>query len=267
MSKKTYYQFQKDLGLPVYLSVDLTSFDATIQDFLLKMKFSKLSEQDEAALQKEIGKKKDLRILNISEASPYVSKQIQASSETDRYGQESVIPKDGYRVYRYKSVGVMIFSFGAPEWQLGCYRDFGSRANYIASSMIINRFLTLALSPFGVLGIWGVSVEEGMVAQRPLDSKGEAVFVDLFHQRLISLDGIKKLSPRFKVMRLDPTIKGRNIKMTNEEFLSFISSYCAYMDYSGLSVPVRQMLHSFVKMTEGLIHPEESFRPRTDLSL
>ena len=55
--------------------------------------------------------------------------------------------------------------------------------------------------------------------------------------------------------------------MTNEELLSFMSAHSSYLDYQGLSVPVRQMIQTLAKMTEGLVHPEESFRPRTDLSL
>jgi hypothetical protein len=133
--------------------------------------------------------------------------------------------------------------------------------------MIINRFLTWALVPHKIVGLWGVTVDDGMVAQRPIDSKGDAVFIDVVGLRMISLDGVKKLRPHFKILRLDPTLKGRNIKMSNEELISFLSAYCSYLDSSGLSVPVRQMIQTLSKMTEGLIHPEESFRPRMDLSL
>jgi hypothetical protein len=263
----SYYQFQKDLALPVYISIDATHFEQGVHDFLLKMKFSKLSDAEEAELLKIKNTKKDLRILHISEASAMVSKQIQATMESDRFGLESIIPKEGYRVYRFKNLGLMVYSFGAAEWQLGCYKDFGSRVNHAASSMLINRYLSWALTPFGILGIWGVSVDEGMVAQRAVESKGEVVFVDIRNQKIITIDGIKKMSPRFKVLRLDPTIRGRNVKMTNEEYLSFVSAHCSFFDYVGLSVPVRQMIQSFVKMTEGIVHPQESFRPRTDLSL
>lgn len=267
MSKKTYFQYQKELGLPVYLTVDLTTFEQSIQDFLLKMKFTKLSDSEESEILKSKHPQKDMRILNITEASAVVSKQIMMTMESDRYGHESFIPKEGYRVYRYKNVGLMIYSFGAREWQLGCYRDFGSRANHVASSIMINRFLSFALSSFGILGVWGVSVDEGMVAQRPIDSKGEVVFIDVVNQKVITIDGVKKMSPRFKTLRLDPTIRNRNIKMSNEEYLSFISAHCSYLDFSGLSVPVRQMIQTFAKLTEGIVHPQESFRPRTDLSL
>lgn len=267
MSKKTYYQFQKELGLPIYIALDLTSFDPSMQDFLTKMKFYRLGDAEEAEALKKVKTSKEGRILNITEASAIVSKQIHATLESDRFGHESIIPKEGYRVYRYKEVGLMIYSFGAKEWTLGCYRDFGMKHNQMAASTVLNRFLSWALAGLGILGIWGVSVDDGMVAQRPGDSKGEVVFIDLLNQKILTIDGVKKMSPRFKVLRLDPTIKNRNIKMTNEEYLSFISAHCSYFDFSGLSVPVRQMIQSFVKITEGLVHPQESFRPRTDLSL
>lgn len=266
MSKKTYYQYQKELGLPIYVSIDLNSFEQGVQDFLMKMKFTKLSDSEEAEILKPKNVK-DMRILNITEATAIVSKQIHSTMESDRFGLESIIPKEGYRVYRYKDVGLMIYSFGAKEWQLGCYKDFGARANFVASSMVMNRYLSWALSPFGIMGLWGVGVDDGMVAQRPMEAKGECVFIDVINHKIISIDGVKKMSPRFKVLRLDPTIRGRNIKMTNEEYLSFITAHCSYFDFTGLSIPVRQMIQSFVKMTEGLIHPQESFRPRTDLSL
>jgi hypothetical protein len=97
------------------------------------------------------------------------------------------------------------------------------------------------------------------VAQRPADSKGEVVFFDILSLRMITLDGIKKIRPHFKILRLDPSLKGKNIRMTNEELLSFLSAHCSYLDSSGLSVPVRQMIQAVGKMAEGLLHPQERF--------
>lgn len=267
MSKKTYFQFHKELNLPIYVAVDLTAFDPSFAEFLSRVKFSKLVDKEEVAALEQVKKNNKAKILHISEATPVVAKQIQNTMESDRYGLESIIPKEGYRVYRYKDMGLLVYSFAAKEWQLGCYKDFGSSANSISSRMIVNRFLSWALVAHGIIGLWGVVVEDGMVAQRPIDSKGEAVFIDVVGLRMISLDGIKKLRPHFKILRLDPTLKGRNIKMSNEELLSFLSAHCSYLDSSGLSIPVRQMVHTLSKLTEGLVHPQESFRPRTDLSL
>ncbi|MDO9181828.1 MAG: hypothetical protein Q7U04_05440 [Bacteriovorax sp.] len=267
MSKKTYFQYQKELNLPIYISVDLGVFESSFGEFLTKMKFHKLADKEEVTALAEIKKNNSARILHVSEASPIVAKQIQGSMESDRYGAESIIPKDGYRVYRHKDVGLMVYSFAAKEWQLGCYKDFGSSQFAYQARVMINRFLTWALVPHGLLGLWGVAVDDGMVAQRAIDSRGEVVFIDILGLKMITLDGVKKLRPHFKILRLDSTLKGRNIKMSNEELLSFLSAHCSYLDSSGLSVPVRQMIQALSRMTEGLIHPQESFRPRTDLSL
>lgn len=267
MTKKTYFQYQKELHLPIYVTADLTTFEPSLVDFLVRHKFTKLNEKEEAEAVSQIQKQNLARVLHISEASPIVAKQIHSSMESDRYGAESIIPKNGYRVYRYKDLGLMVYSFAAREWQLGCYKDFGASSSMFGSRIMINRFLTWALVPHGILGLWGVTVDDGMVAQRPVDSKGEAVFVDVVGLRMISVDGIKKMRSHFKILRLDPTLKGRNIKMTNEELLTFLSAHCSYLDPVGLSVPVRQMVQALSKITDGLYHPQESFRPRTDLSL
>ena len=267
MSKKTYFQYQKDLNLPVYLTADLGLFESSFGEFMERMKFHKLIDKDEVVAIDVIKKNKNARVLHISEASPIVAKQIQRSMESDRFGAESVIPKEGYRVYRHKDVGLMVYSFGVKEWQLGCYKDFGSTKFSYSSKMVINRYLSWALVPSGLIGLWGVTVDDGIVAQKSMDSAGEAVFVDVIGQRMISCDGVKKLRPHFKILRLDPSLRGRNIRMTSEELLSFLSSHCSYLDSAGLSIPVRQMIQALSKMTEGLIHPQESFRPRTDLSL
>jgi hypothetical protein len=243
------------------------AFDQRFQEFINEMKFTKLNDKEEVEAKKKIQTEKFARVLHIAEATVPVSRQIQRTSESDRYGLESVTPKDNYHVYRYKNNALMIYSFGAREWQLGCYANLAAKDNLLAARTIINRYLSWALSPLGILGLWGVVIDDGVVAQRSSDSKGEAVFIEMGKQRLLTVDGVKKISPKFKILRLDPTLHNRNIKMSNEEFVSFLFSHCTYFDYAGPSVPVRQLIQSMAKITEGLIHPQESFRPRTDLSL
>jgi hypothetical protein len=267
VTKKAYYQFHKEIGLPIFIALDTTCFDSTLPEFLVKLKFVRLTENEEKDAIKTISETKNSRCLMINEASLKVSKQIYSTMESDRFGDETIFAKDGYRVYRQKNLALMVYSFGANTWELGTYRDFGSKENHQKAMTIINRFLSLALAPIGIVGFFGVTIDEGMVVQRMLESKGEVVFLDLNHHRAFTLDGVKRISPKFKILRLDPTIKGRNIKMSNEEYLSFLTSHVSYFDYTGLSIPVRQMVQAICKMTEGLIHPEESFRPRIDLSL
>ena len=267
MSKKTYFQYQKESKLPVYISADLTQFEPSLVELLAKMKFSMLVDKEESEALETIKNNVHARILHVTEASLTVAKQIQNIAESDRFGAESIILQYGYRVYRYKGLALMVYSHSAKEWELGTYKDFGAHNVLAASKMIINRFLTWALVPQGILGIWGVPADDAVVAQRALDSKSEAIFIDLRLMRMFSQDGVKKLRPGFKILRLDPTLRGRNVKMTSEELISFLSAHCSYFDTAGLSVPVRQMVQSLSKIAEGLIHPQESFRPRTDLSL
>ena len=270
MSKITYFQYQKDLNLPIYLGLDTQVFDNGVADFLTRMKFTKLNETEEMDARLQMKNNNASRCLNILEATPSVARQIHSMVESDKYGMESVVPKSGYQVYRYKGVGLMVYSFGVKDWNFGCFSDFGSSKDVQklnAARTVIHRFLSWTLAQHGILGLWGVTVDDGMVLQRVTECSGEAVFIDVVGNIVISLDGIKKLGTKFKVMRLDPTLHGRNIRMSSEELVSFLSAHSSYMDYSGLSVPVRQMIQTLVKMTEGMIYPEESFRPRTDLSL
>ncbi len=270
MGSKTYFQYQKDLNLPIYIGVELQSFESGLADFLKSIQFTKLSEKEELNAIQILKENNASRCLNLSLAGPVSMRQIQTNMEYDSYGTETVIPKFGYQVYRYKNVGLMVYSLGVKEWELGCFIDFGSSnvaEKKVAARTVIHRFLSWSLAHYGILGLWGVTVDEGMVLQRIHESRGEAVFIDILGSRIISLDGIKNMGPVFKVLRLDPTLKGRNIHMSKEELYSCMSSYCSYLNYTGLSVPVRQMIQTLVRMSQGLIHPKESFRPRTDLSL
>lgn len=270
MSKLTYYQYQKEINLPIFLSFDLQSFDSGLSEFLTSMKFTRLSEAEVVNAVLTLKNNNASRCLNITEATPAVARQIHSMVESDRYGLESVIPKPGYQVYRYKNEGLMVYSFGVKVWSFGCFNDFGSSkdpAKKLAARIVIHRFLSWTLAQHGILGLWGVTVDDGMVLQRVSDSKGEAVFIDVVGNRILSLDGIKKLGSKFKILRLDSTLHGRNIRMNKEELVGFMSTHSSYLDYKGLSVPVRQMIQALSKMSEGVIHPEESFRPRTDLSL
>lgn len=265
--KYTYFQFQKDLELPIFVRVELNKFNAGLLSFLSQMRFIELSEKEAKEVPDILNKNIYARVLTFEEATSVVSRQIENSIESDRFGVESIIPKDNYRVYRHKGVSLMIYAFEHTEWTLGVYNDFGNKENIMAYRSIINRYLSWTLAPLGIIGFWGVPVEEGMVVLKQKESEGEAVYLDIRKRKIISVDGVKKMPAQFKVLRLDPNIKGRNIRMNSEELFSFLSVSTTYFDYAGHSVPVRQMLRTLSKLTDGLIHPKESFQPRTDLSL
>jgi len=264
----TYLQYFKDLDLPIYIRLDLSEFDSGVTSLLNKMNFSEISEEKEAKkVLDRVNKEGGARLLTICEASSKVSRQIDMVAESDRFGHESIVPKANYNVYRYKGVALMVYAFSAPEWQMACYPDFGLDNEALANRSVINRFLSWSLTSLGYVGFWGVPVDEGMVLLRQVDSEGEAIFLDIRRKRMLTFDGYRKMNSRFKVMKLDSSLTDKNIRMNNEELLSSLSQYCTYFDYSGPSIPVRQLIQSIVKNVEGLLHPKDSFKPRTDLTL
>ena len=263
----TYFQYQKEQGLPVYIKVNLADFDPSLQAFLGQMRFEELSEREALDLESGLTPEFKGNILTMRLANHSVARQINSVAESDRWGVECITPKDGYKVYRHKGKALLVYSFAVGMWEMGCHANFGNEDDLSEYRSIINRYLSWALVPHGIIGFWGVPVEEGMVVLKKREALGEAVFIDVRRRRLLSVDGITKMKAHFTILRLDSVLRNRNIRMTTVELVSFLSVNSTFFDYKGLSVPVRQAIQSFSKIAEGLVHPRESFKPRTDLSL
>jgi hypothetical protein len=150
---------------------------------------------------------------------------------------------------------------------MGCLSNFGEGSALSDYRCIINRYLSWALVSEGIIGFWGVPVEEGMVILKRKESQGEAVFIDVREGRTFSIDGATPMKPGFTILRLDSILKDKNITMSREQLISFLTVNSTFFDYQGLNVPVRQAIVSLAKIAEGIVHPRESFKPRTDLSL
>ncbi len=262
-----YFQYFKELDLPVYLRVDLGEFNAALMPFLIEQKFEELTSQEVKDLDKKFDGNDKARLLTFQVATPIVSKQIHMMRPTDKYGAESIIPKTGYKVYRYVGAGMMVYSMVSKEWTLGCFPEFGSKSEEFASKAIINRYLSWTLSSLGIIAFWGVPVDEGIVVLNQKQSNAEAVFVDVLNQKIMSLDGERKLKGSFCILRLDPNLRNKNVEMKSEQLLSFLTQNTVYFDDRGLPTVQRQMVQAVTKMAVGLVHPMESFKPRTDLSL
>lgn len=265
--KITYFQYFKELDIPVYVRVNLSQFEGQVLPFLVEQKFTELSDSEVEEKFPQGKCPEGGRVLTLCIASHQVSRHIQRLRPTDKYGFESIVPKSGYRVYRYFNVGMMVYSFSVPEWDFGCYSNFGDQENLIAYRSVINRFLSWSMASLGIVGFWGVPVDEGIVVLNQAQANGEVVFVDVYKNRLMTVDGSRSLHGGMCVLRLSTAIRGKNIEMKGEELLSFLFQYCTYLDYKGLPVIVRQLIQAVAKNSYGLIHPEESFKPRTDLSL
>ena len=197
-----------------------------------------------------------------------MARQIDQPQETDQYGKESLIPKEGYKIYRYKNHTMVIYSYVSVEWQMACFSDFGVEEDQNqAYRTIINRYLSWSLAPMGIVGFWGVPVKEGIVVMKQEDSIGEAVYFDINKGLLLSMDGIKKVSPRFKILRLENNLRVKNKMMSKEELMGFLSHHTTFMDNRGITTPVRQMVQVLAQTVQGMIHPKESFNPRSEPSV
>ena len=241
-SKMTYFQYQKEEGLPVFIKVDLADFDLALLNFLIQMRFEELSEMEANELEAQLTPDFTGNILSLSLASPSVARQINQVGESDRYGAECITPKDGYKVYRYKGKALLVYSFGVGFWEMGCHSDFGSEEDSVTCRGIINRYLSWALVSQGIVGFWGVPVEEGLVVLKKGEAQGEAVFVDVRNRKLYSIDGSRKMKRQFSILRLNSAIKNKNVVMSREELLGFLTVNTTFFDYTGLSVPVRQAI-------------------------
>ncbi len=265
--KYVYFQFIKKLNLPIYVRFNASDFDPDITGFLRTMKFDELNEKDSKDAEHSIAHKAGARVLTVSEASVMVARQIAASRESDKWGPESLVQKQGYSVYRYRNVAMLVFSLGTSEWRMGCFSDFGHVDNEKAYRIIMNRFLSWSLVSHGIVGFWGTPVDEGAVIQRAIETRGEAVFFDVHNHRILSLEGEKKLKHNFCFIKLDNHIKNLSRDMKFEDLLSFLSVNCTYFGLQGLPAPARQLVQACAKYYLGKVFPKENFKPRQDARL
>ena len=257
--KETYFQYQKDLDIPIYVRLDLSRFTSEVIALFTQMRFQELSQKESKNVFEKVGKKENGRLLTIEEPSAVVAKQIGLTQGEDCYGEESVVPGCGRRVYRYKSVAIMPYSYQTPYWNMGCFNDFGSKQNTTSARMVINRFLSYALAPLGMAGFWGIPIEEGIILLKKEESKGNVVFVDVRNQKMISVNGVKNIQASFKIFCLGRRLEEEQVVMKTEELLGLLFAHNTYLAYDGPSVPIRQILQTLSKKAEGISCPKEFF--------
>ena len=263
-----WFVFQKDLNLPIYIRCSLDEFHPNLVAFLSSMKFTELSEKEVHETKTQMKSNTNARILEIKLSNAAVAQQIRFAIESDMYGVESIVPRDGHRVYRYKEVAIILYSFGLGEWVLGCFKNFGTGEDKTAYKCVLNRYLSWALAPMGIVGFWGKVTDAGIVVLKQRESQGEALFLDIQGHRSISSNGIEALHAGSKILRRDDTLgKGQVVRMQREQLTSFLLQYTSYLDYSGPSVSIKQALQEIGQGLEGVIYSEEVSKTQTDLPL
>ena len=266
-NKLTYFQYQKSLRLPVYIRVDLERFDPHLPVLLGEMNFGRLTPEEALGVPERVERKVGGRLLTLEEASPIAAKRIDFMGELGKYGEESVVPGYGYRVYRYRGVAMMPYSYQFSRWGLGCFGDFGSEKRIVAGRIVINRFLGYALAPLGIVGLWGKPLENGIALARQNRSFGKAVFVDVKNESLLSSDGFCRMNSRFKVFRHSSRYLNRDVRMGAEELVSCLFAHLTYFDCEGPVMPVRRAVQALSKLVTGMDCSPGKFDSISGLSL
>ena len=254
----SYYQFQKSLNYEVYLRFEDFEFENLFTEVLELMGFHKV-ERDKIK-DKSFNPYKT-KILKVVKASPRVSRQIsQSSYEYDGFGAESLSQMGAYDVYKYKGIGMMVIGDGTLFWELGIKKT----DDQTALRTLLTRFVSFALAPLGIVGFWGVSIDEGFVVMSPEASNYEAIYVDVKKNIMITYDGIKDLSTDLQILRLDSTLRNEVKKMNREQLLSFLTMNTSHLSYTGTIPAISETILELTQIADGFIYPEKNFKPRLE---
>jgi len=160
----------------------------------------------------------------------------------------------------------MIYSFVYNQWEMGCFTGFGDPERRAAHKTILNRFTSWALSAEGVVGFWGKMKDGGLLVQKNSKASGQAIFLDPVRRTLITAEGEKRLSGTFHFLREDATLIDRVPTMKREELLSFLLNRTTYFDFSGISVPIRQIVQQITGEFQGYRTPVEKAEKQEEVS-
>ena len=257
--KLQYFQFVKDLDYPIYLACVPEQFGGQFLKLLKDCHFTSLDKKEFKNIDEKL-KQPNARLLKIDPANIRVLSQIGTYRESDRFGPESTTPKMGHHIYRYCGRAIMIYSLATPIWEMGVVDNFGDQNELNRDRVVINRFLSWALSPLGVVGMFGLGIEGGIVVLGQVESMGEAVWIDLFKETILTTIDEKKLRQNNLIVRLDSVLKNHNQKMNRSELLSFLMVHNIFLSVTGPSIAVRQVLQTLSKICQGVIHPKESVK-------
>jgi hypothetical protein len=132
------------------------------------------------------------------------------------------------------------------------------RKEYVADS-IINRFLSLALLPMGVVGFWGTTADLDLLPMRQVDSLGEAFFVDIRGKKVYARGRNIDINHRLRVVKWSLESSHR---MEIEELFAFLHINCALLDYPGSTFRSDRLIKELVTISYGEIVTKENRRPK-----
>ncbi len=253
------YKFTQSEKYPIYLKLEDFEDEKLAKDILFSCGFIPFQGKEEDLQKLLDNPKESCKYIKLKAASFKIAAQIGSTSSVDQYGAESISPRGSFKIYRYAGMSMLIYASTSKEWELAAMPHFFAESNAAIARVVINRILSWALAPMGIVGFWGEVIKDGLVIRNAREAHGEACFVDLRRMMIIHAQGESPIKSSFNFVRPDRTLKDRMITMRAEELFSFLCSKTTYFDFQGLSVAVRQILQQMSRVLIGIVYPEEKF--------
>ncbi len=186
----------------------------------------------------------------------------------DNHTGELVYNKLGHSVYVYRDFAAVIYSSRAKEWK--CYLNgnpqlWNNVEMNVLFKMVIGRILSLSMENNSVVGFYGVPVDEGVVIMNAKESKGEFVFFDVRKKLIYTQDGVRELAYPNKILRLESTNSTYEKKMRTEELYSFLMARTTLLSLGVNNFNHVNAVKKLISLSEGIIFPENSFKPRVSV--
>ena len=246
-SNFTYYQFYQNLGYPIFIRLGVSLKEGRVQKLIKDLGFEEL---DSKTAKKIAVNKMLTKVLTVTKASPRSYQQIMGSSSLDVYGKEVLTKNKNFDIYLCRRIGMMIFSQYSNVWELGVASDLETTEDLMAMRVMLNRFLSWALAPLGVVGYWGITSNEGIVVMKQDQSFGEVVYIDIHKNAVLSSTGHAKLEGGLKILR---SAKSPNYskKINREELISFLSTSTTYFAHGNLPINLKRVVMKIGSMAIG----------------
>lgn len=236
--KWTYYQFKKKHQYPVYVRLHPEVELSKLTQVLGEVGFDLLTDAEVRNISLQ---KAGVKLLTVQEASGKILSQLQTSDSLDQYGLESLSIHGGVSVYTHRKVAVMMTPSGKPLWDMALVTTNHSSEHMMGMRVVMTRYLSLALAPFGVISYWGTSKDDGVIIMKQNQSHGESVFIDHKKKLIFSFHGESQFNHGLHIHRLDQN-KKVGLNLTKEELMSFLSVSTCLMSFTGLSVEMKKSI-------------------------
>lgn len=259
MSEKkfSYYQYRKSLGYSVFIRFEEAEFEKNFVDTLSLLGFDPVGRDEVKGIELN---PKTTKILRVVRANARVSKKIASPEFGDsRFGDEQVSLVGAHSVYCYRNIAMLIYGEGTLMWELGVR----STENASALRVVFTRFLSFALADQGVVGLWGVPVDEGFVVLSPKESNFESIFVDVKKQLILTFEGERELTHGCQILRLDSALVSEMRQLSPEQLLSFLSMRTTYISPLGMKTVLRSDIWELAQVATGYTYPATKFQPRS----